>query len=140
MSSENLGRITQVVGPVLDVEFETGSLPPIFNALRISNPAISDEEDNLVVEVAQHLGERTVRCIAMDTTEGLVRGMPAKDTGSGISVPVGEPTLGRIMNVIGEPVDEHLETMKRVLDYLIRQQWNEVSCFACVSEPNNGVI
>ena len=104
--SENIGRITQVIGPVLDVEFETGTLPPIFNALRITNPAIDDKTDNLVVEVAQHLGERTVRCIAMDTTEGLVRGMEAKDTGSGISVPVGDATLGRIMNVIGDPVDE----------------------------------
>jgi F-type H+-transporting ATPase subunit beta len=104
--SENIGRITQVIGPVLDVEFETGTLPPIFNALRITNPEISDQEDNLVVEVAQHLGERTVRCIAMDSTEGLVRGMPAKDMGTGIEIPVGEATLGRIMNVIGDPVDE----------------------------------
>ncbi len=104
--SQNIGRITQVIGPVLDVEFETGTLPPIFNALRLTNPAINDQDDNLVVEVAQHLGERTVRCIAMDSTEGLVRGMAVKDTGSGISVPVGEATLGRIMNVIGDPVDE----------------------------------
>src|SRR5690606_7013141 len=81
-------------------------LPAIYNALTISNPEISDKEDNLIVEVMQHLGERTVRCIAMDQTEGLVRGMPAKDTGAGISVPVGEATLGRIMNVVGEPVDE----------------------------------
>ena len=104
--SDNVGRITQVIGPVLDVEFESGSLPPIFNALRVTNPAINDQEENLVVEVAQHLGERTVRCIAMDSTEGLVRGMSARDTGTGISVPVGDATLGRIMNVIGDPVDE----------------------------------
>jgi F-type H+-transporting ATPase subunit beta len=106
MATENVGRITQVIGPVVDVEFENGKLPPIFNALKLSNPAISDEEGNLIVEVAQHLGERTVRCIAMDSTEGLVRGMPATDTGDGITVPVGEATLGRIMNVIGQPVDE----------------------------------
>ncbi len=106
MSNDNIGRITQVVGPVLDVEFETGKLPQIFNALRISNPTIGAEEWNLVVEVAQHLGERTVRCIAMDATEGLVRGMPVRDTGAGISVPVGPKTLGRILNVIGDPVDE----------------------------------
>ena len=106
MSNDNIGRITQVVGPVLDVEFETGKLPQIFNALRISNPTIGPEEWNLVVEVAQHLGERTVRCIAMDATEGLVRGMPVRDTGAGISVPVGPKTLGRILNVIGDPVDE----------------------------------
>jgi len=102
----SLGKITQVMGAVLDVEFADGSLPPIFNALKISNPAISDEKGNLIVEVALHLGENTVRCIAMDSTEGLVRGMDAIDTGEGITVPVGKETLGRILNVIGEPVDE----------------------------------
>src|SRR5512140_2295325 len=102
----NIGKITQVIGPVIDVEFGDGALPPIFNALRVSNPAISSQEWNLVVEVAQHLGERTVRCIAMDATEGLVRGMDVQDTGDAIKVPVGPQTLGRIINVIGEPVDE----------------------------------
>jgi F-type H+-transporting ATPase subunit beta len=106
MSTQNVGRITQVIGPVLDVEFESGKLPPIFNALKITNPALGDEPGNLIVEVSQHLGERTVRCVAMDATEGLVRGIEAIDTGAGISVPVGEATLGRIMNVIGQPVDE----------------------------------
>jgi F-type H+/Na+-transporting ATPase subunit beta len=101
-----VGRITQVIGPVIDVEFEGVDVPPIYNALRVSNPAISDQADNLVVEVAQHLGEKTVRCIAMDATEGLVRGMEVRDTGDGITVPVGEATLGRILNVIGDPVDE----------------------------------
>ncbi len=100
------GKLTQVLGAVVDVEFSDGALPPIYNALKITNPAISDAQWNLVVEVAQHLGENTVRCIAMDTTEGLVRGMDVLDTGAGISVPVGEETLGRILNVIGEPVDE----------------------------------
>jgi F-type H+-transporting ATPase subunit beta len=102
----NVGRITQVIGAVIDVEFENGALPPIFNALTVTNPAIDDHEDNLVLEVAQHLGERTVRCIGMDSAEGLVRGMPVRDTGDGIRVPVGEETLGRILNVIGQPVDE----------------------------------
>jgi F-type H+-transporting ATPase subunit beta len=102
----NVGRITQVIGAVIDVEFEHGALPPIFNALTVTNPAIDDHEDNLVLEVAQHLGERTVRCIGMDSAEGLVRGMPVRDTGDGIRVPVGEETLGRILNVIGQPVDE----------------------------------
>jgi F-type H+/Na+-transporting ATPase subunit beta len=106
MATENVGTITQVIGNVIDVQFETGTLPPIYNALKITNPEISDDKENLIVEVMQHLGERTVRCIAMDQTEGLVRGMPARDTGNGISVPVGEATLGRIMNVVGEPVDE----------------------------------
>ncbi len=102
----NIGRISQVIGPVVDIEFEDGTVPPIYNALRITNPAISDQPENLVVEVAQHLGEKTVRCIAMDSTEGLVRGFEARDTGAGISIPVGEGTLGRILNVIGDPVDE----------------------------------
>ncbi|MEK6600448.1 MAG: F0F1 ATP synthase subunit beta [Candidatus Binatota bacterium] len=111
----NLGKITQVLGAVVDVEFSDGSLPSIYNALKISNPAISDEKWNLIVEVAQHLGENTVRCIAMDTTEGLVRGMEVMDTGEGITVPVGPETLGRILNVIGEPVDEAgpIQTKKR---------------------------
>ncbi|MGH7805192.1 MAG: F0F1 ATP synthase subunit beta, partial [Candidatus Binatia bacterium] len=100
------GRITQVIAAVVDVEFEGGDLPPIYNALLMSNPAISDEKDNLVLEVAQHLGEKTVRCIAMDSTEGLVRGMEARDTGDGITIPVGPETLGRIINVIGLPVDD----------------------------------
>jgi F-type H+-transporting ATPase subunit beta len=102
----NLGKITQILGAVVDVEFSDGSLPLIYNALKITNPAINDEKWNLVVEVAQHLGENTVRCIAMDSTDGLVRGVEVMDTGDGITVPVGEETLGRILNVIGEPVDE----------------------------------
>ena len=102
----SMGKITQVLGAVVDVEFSDGALPPIYNALKVSNPAISDQQWNLVLEVAQHLGENTVRCVAMDTTEGLVRGMEAMDTGAGITVPVGEETLGRVLNVIGEPVDE----------------------------------
>src|ERR1051326_2842699 len=102
----NAGKITQVLGAVIDVEFSNGSLPPIYNALKVSNPAISDQQWNLVLEVAQHLGENTVRCVAMDSTEGLVRGMDVMDTGTGITAPAGEATLGRVLNVIGEPVDE----------------------------------
>ena len=101
----NVGKITQVIGAVIDVEFEGGQLPPILNALTVTNPAIDERADNLTLEVAQHLGERTVRCIGMDTTDGLVRGMTARDTGDSIRMPVGEATLGRILNVIGEPVD-----------------------------------
>jgi F-type H+-transporting ATPase subunit beta len=106
MSVEATGRINQVLGNVIDVEFSPGALPPIFSALRVSNPSIDDRVGNLVLEVAQHLGENTVRCIAMDTTEGLVRGMDVTNTGAPISVPVGEVTLGRLMNVTGDPVDE----------------------------------
>ena len=79
--AENIGKITQVMGPVVDVEFEQGKLPSIYTALSITNPAINDEPDNLVVEVAQHLGDNVVRTIAMDVTDGLVRGKPVKDTG-----------------------------------------------------------
>jgi len=99
------GTITQVIGPVVDVEFADGNLPPIFNALNVTNPAINDDPWNLILEVAQHLGENTVRAIAMDSTEGLVRGQEVRDTGEGISIPVGEGVLGRIMNVVGQPVD-----------------------------------
>ncbi|MCJ8502394.1 F0F1 ATP synthase subunit beta [Desulfatitalea alkaliphila] len=103
--AENTGKITQVLGPVVDVEFEQGKLPTIYTALTITNPTINDEPDNLVVEVAQHLGDNVVRTIAMDITDGLVRGMPVKDTGNPIMVPVGEASLGRVINVVGRPVD-----------------------------------
>jgi len=105
MSEQRIGKIVQVIGPVVDVEFEAGNLPNIMNALLISNPAISDVADNLVVEVAQHLGDNVCKCIAMDQTDGLVRGMEVRDTGSAITIPVGEAALGRIMNVVGRPVD-----------------------------------
>jgi len=101
----NEGKLIQIIGPVVDVEFGDGELPNILNALLISNPAINDMEDNLVVEVAQHLGDNVVRCIAMDVTDGLVRGMPVKNTGKPIMMPVGDPGLGRVLNVVGRPVD-----------------------------------
>ncbi|MEL6227496.1 MAG: hypothetical protein AAFR01_10855, partial [Pseudomonadota bacterium] len=100
MAENSVGRIRQVMGAVVDVQFDE-HLPAILNSLEVEN-----EGNRLVLEVAQHLGENTVRTIAMDATEGLVRGQEARDTGAPISVPVGEGTLGRIMNVIGEPVDE----------------------------------
>src|SRR6266704_2571662 len=95
-----VGRITQVIGAVVDVQFE-GYLPAILNALETKN-----QGNRLVLEVAQHLGESTVRTVAMDTSEGLVRGQEVIDTGRPIEVPVGDGTLGRIINVIGDPVDE----------------------------------
>jgi F-type H+-transporting ATPase subunit beta len=100
------GKITQVMGPVVDVEFPPGQVPEVLTALRVTNPSIDAREDNLTVEVALHLGEKTVRCISMDTTDGLRRGQSVKNTGKPIEVPVGPGTLGRIMNVVGEPVDE----------------------------------
>jgi F-type H+-transporting ATPase subunit beta len=105
MSDQNVGKIVSVVGPVCDVEFEPGQLPAIMNALYVSNPAINDDVDNLVIEVALHLGDNVCRCVAMDQTDGLVRGMTARDAGEPISIPVGEAALGRIMNVVGRPVD-----------------------------------
>jgi F-type H+-transporting ATPase subunit beta len=103
---QSQGKVTQVLGPVVDVEFPPGDLPEIFTALRVSNPSLGKEEGNLVLEVAQHLGENTVRTIAMDSTDGLARGVPVRNTGSPIVMPVGKATLGRILNVVGEPVDE----------------------------------
>ncbi len=106
MTTVDTGKILQVMGPVVDVEFPEGKLPAIYNALRVTNKSISDVEGNLVLEVAQHLGEGVVRTIAMDSTDGLVRGTGVKDTGEQIMVPVGEKVLGRILNVTGDPVDE----------------------------------
>ncbi|WP_300459072.1 F0F1 ATP synthase subunit beta [Desulfobacula sp.] len=103
--AENIGKIAQVLGAVIDVEFEPGKLPPVLTALTVTNPAIGDMEDNLVIEVAQHLGDNVVRCIGMDVTDGLQRGMVVKDTGSPIMMPVGEASLGRVLNVVGRPVD-----------------------------------
>ncbi|MBL9021852.1 MAG: F0F1 ATP synthase subunit beta [Myxococcales bacterium] len=105
MTATASGKISQVIGPVVDVDFPPGQLPRILNALTVSNPSISGDKDNLVLEVAQHLGESTVRTVAMDSTDGLVRGMEVKDSGAPIMMPVGAATLGRILNVVGAPVD-----------------------------------
>src|ERR1700761_300146 len=103
---ESKGRLLQVIGAVVDVEFD-GPLPAILNALETTNTdPRTGEKFRLVFEVAQHLGQNAVRAIAMDATEGLVRGQDVKDTGRPITVPVGPACLGRIMNVIGEPIDE----------------------------------
>jgi F-type H+-transporting ATPase subunit beta len=105
-SPNSMGRVVQVIGPVVDVAFDSAELPEINTALLVTNPSIDKRDDNLTVEVAQHLGEHMVRCVAMDSTDGLIRGQVVKNTGSPISVPVGPEVLGRIMNVVGEPVDE----------------------------------
>src|SRR5580693_1771426 len=104
-AAASAGKVVQVIGPVVDVEFEGGKLPKILNALKLTNPGISSAKDNLTLEVAQHLGENTVRTIAMDSSDGLVRGMEVRDTGAPIAMPVGPECLGRILNVIGDPVD-----------------------------------
>jgi F-type H+-transporting ATPase subunit beta len=100
------GIIKQVTGPVVDVEFPNGALPAIYTALRVSNKSLDAREGNLTLEVAQHLGDKTVRTIAMDATDGLVRGQAVTNTGKMIQTPVGKGVLGRIINVIGEPIDE----------------------------------
>ncbi|MBR0027079.1 MAG: F0F1 ATP synthase subunit beta, partial [Clostridia bacterium] len=96
----NIGKITQIIGPVIDVRFEEKHLPELLNAIEIKNG-----DQKIVAEVLQHIGDGVVRCIAMNSTDGLVRGMEASDTGAGITVPVGEKTLGRIFNVLGDTVD-----------------------------------
>ena len=100
MSDKNIGRVIQVIGPVLDLQFEDGHLPALLNAIEIDNHG-----KKLVVEVAQHTGDNVARCIAMSSTDGLVRGTPATDTGGPIQVPVGDQCLGRVFNLLGEPVD-----------------------------------
>ena len=102
MANKNVGKITQIIGAVLDIKFSEGALPEINDAVDVP----LKDGSKLVVEVAQHLGDDTVKCIAMGPTDGLVRGMDAIATGAPISVPVGENTLGRMFNVLGDPIDE----------------------------------
>jgi F-type H+-transporting ATPase subunit beta len=104
-SDQKIGKVIQVIGPVIDVEYEGGYLPAIYNAVRIVADGEGGEKIDIVAEVEQHLGEGRVRTVAMKTTDGLQRGMSVIDTGAPISVPVGPETLGRILNVLGEPVD-----------------------------------
>jgi F-type H+/Na+-transporting ATPase subunit beta len=105
--AENIGKVIQISGPAVDVQFEESTMPPIYQALRVTSEGFDVPNPiNVVLEVEQHIGEGRVRCVAMESTEGMVRGMKALDLGSQITVPVGIPTLGRILNVIGEPVDE----------------------------------
>ncbi len=113
--SNGIGKVIQVMGPVVDVEFKDGNLPPIYTAIKLTNPLINDQQWNLVLEVSQQIGGGRVRCIAMDSTEGISRGGDALNTGEGISVPVGKELLGRMVNVIGEPIDEAgpIETSER---------------------------
>jgi F-type H+-transporting ATPase subunit beta len=107
MAGKNIGKVVQVIGPVVDVEFPAGHLPAIYNAIRITSEGFATNSPiDLICEVEQHLGEGRVRTVSMKPTEGIVRGMTVIDTGEGISVPVGRATLGRVMNVLGEPVDE----------------------------------
>ena len=105
MADKNFGKIVAIIGPVLDVEFDAGHLPEIYNALRITANTQSAGTVDIIAEVEQHLGENRVRAVAMKPTDGMQRGMAALDLGEPISVPVGPETLGRVLNVLGEPVD-----------------------------------
>ena len=100
MDKQNIGTVIQIIGPVLDIKFPDGQLPQLLNAITVQNG-----EETITLEVAQHVGDNVARCIAMAGTDGLVRGMKAVDTGGPITVPVGSATLGRIFNLLGEPVD-----------------------------------
>ena len=103
----NIGKVSQVIGPAVDVEFEEGKQPPIYQALHITSKGFNVPVPiDVILEVQQHLGEGRVRCVALQPTEGMVRGMPGEDTGGPVSIPVGKSTLGRVINVIGEPVDK----------------------------------
>src|SRR3974390_168482 len=107
MAEQHVGRVIQVIGPVLDVQFEEGHLPEIYHAVQITSEGYNLPEPlDVTAEVQQHLGEGRVRTVAMEPTEGMVRGMKAMDLGQPISVPVGRATLGRVMNVLGKPVDQ----------------------------------
>jgi len=105
-AKQNVGKVVQVIGPVLDVEFEPEHLPELYNAVRIDHPGNGATPIRLVAEVQQHIGRNQVRAVAMSTSDGVVRGMEVVDTGQPITVPVGKAALGRILNVLGEPVDE----------------------------------
>lgn len=105
MNAEVQGKVVQVIGTVVDVRFSPENLPPIYGAIYLTNPTIDDRKENLILEVAQHIGDGTVRCIAMETTDGLRRGQEAVYRGTPITVPVGKEVLGRVINVVGEPVD-----------------------------------
>ena len=120
MSKQNIGKVIQVIGPVLDIKFENGRLPNLLNAIEIMH-----EGKKVVCEVASQLGDDVVRCIAMDSTDGLVRGMEVVDTKNPISVPVGEATLGRMFNVLGKPIDGLEDVVIKTSYESIPEGWEE---------------
>jgi F-type H+-transporting ATPase subunit beta len=122
IASHQIGKVVQVIGPVLDVEFESGHLPELYNALTINATTDSGQEIRVTVEVQQHIGRNQVRAVAMSSTDAVVRGMEVVDTGGAISVPVGAPALGRILNVLGEPVDNGKPIPKDALRWPIHRK------------------
>ena len=137
MANANCGKVSQVMGPVVDVLFENGKLPAIYNALTIPNG-----KKTLTVEVAQHIGDNTVRCIAMASTDGLMRDTEVIDTGKSISVPVGDETLGRIFNVLGDTVDngKPIKTDKRWNIHRTAPEYDELASSTEVFETGIKVI
>lgn len=124
----NKGRVVSVMGPVVDVEFQRGQLPEIYNAIEIVKPDAQAGEEALILEASNHLGDNLVRCIAMSTTDGLVRGTEALDLGAPISVPVGEATLGRVFNVLGETIDNKGAVATDARNPIHRQPLHLKSC------------
>src|SRR5204863_6047091 len=119
---KNIGKVVQVIGPVLDVEFEAEHLPELYNALEIRATSDSGSDIRVVAEVQQHIGRNQVRAVAMSSTDAIVRGMEVVDTGGAISVPVGAPALGRILNVLGEPVDNGAAIPRDALRWAIHRK------------------
>jgi F-type H+-transporting ATPase subunit beta len=131
---QNKGTIVQIIGVVLDIDFSGGRLPEIYTALQIPRKNTDGVEDVLIAEVQQHLGEDRVRAVAMDTTDGLVRGMSAVDTGSPITIPVGPEVLGRLLNVTGDAIDG-LEPIKTKLHYPIHRKAPKLEDLSTQRDP-----
>ncbi len=143
MATQNVGKVIQIAGPAVDVEFSEGNLPPIYQALRVTSEGFKVPEPiDVVLEVQQHLGEGRVRTVAMQATDGMVRGMNALDLGGPISVPVGKETLGRVMNVIGEPVDQlgPINAAKRLPIHRLAPSFDEQATKAEMFETGVKVI
>lgn len=138
----NKGRVVSIMGPVVDIEFERGQLPEIFNAIKIETVLDNGRQLNLTLEVSNHLGDNLVRCIAMSSTDGLVRGLDAIDQGGPISVPVGEATLGRVFNVLGNPIDNAGEVLaeKKNPIHRLAPTFDELSTQAEILETGIKVI
>lgn len=137
----NKGRVVSIMGPVVDIEFERGQLPEIFNAIKIVASLSDGRSMDLTLEVSNHLGDNLVRCIAMSSTDGLVRGIDAIDQGAPISVPVGEATLGRVFNVLGNPIDNGAEVVAaRNPIHRLAPTFDELSTQAEVLETGIKVI
>ncbi|MNO45638.1 ATP synthase subunit beta [compost metagenome] len=138
----NKGRVVSIMGPVVDIEFERGQLPEIFNAIKIETVLDNGRQINLTLEVSNHLGDNLVRCIAMSSTDGLVRGLDALDQGGPISVPVGEATLGRVFNVLGNPIDNAGEVVAEIKNPIHRlaPTFDELSTQAEILETGIKVI